>query len=382
MSDERKNLPSASGIERIYHCPASFQLEKGESESHSEDAKEGTLLHRVSELLARKFLNQISTLESNELIDTLAILTDEQKEQVYYCQAEFEGLLTEFNYPADADVKVLLEQRLWIEDRVSGQADRIIVSGKHARIVDLKFGRIAVSNPTENIQLAVLAALVFENFPDVQTVGVEIHQPRVSRKAFIGMYDRTDFPSLKSRIEGILASAMAASPLVIRMGDWCKYCRAKYKCPSLSLTSEQTEIDISAKGFSITPANAKEYFQKAIFIEKYAVALKEKIKEQILLNPEGFPDFEVKTSKRSAVADVMGLYGFLKERFGDVSAKLVSKCKITVGDTKELFYELQGGKECGKAKSASDKELAQELSGLAILEEKETSPSVAIKKEK
>ena len=45
MSDERKNLPSASSMERYMLCPGSWAAEKGQPEQASSDADSGNRIH-------------------------------------------------------------------------------------------------------------------------------------------------------------------------------------------------------------------------------------------------------------------------------------------------------------------------------------------------
>jgi len=45
--DQRRGVPSASGMERLVNCPASFEMEYHAPDTESADAASGTRIHAV-----------------------------------------------------------------------------------------------------------------------------------------------------------------------------------------------------------------------------------------------------------------------------------------------------------------------------------------------
>lgn len=130
IRDERQGLPSASGMQRLFLCPGSWNAErKCPIDEESEDAAMGTILHAHMEQ---------GTMPEDP----------EDAEAVAWCR-EMEKALCEKHLGMKenwTDVQTVREVRLFERDRLfSGKPDMVAVWDRKALVVDYKFGRIPVS---------------------------------------------------------------------------------------------------------------------------------------------------------------------------------------------------------------------------------------------
>lgn len=213
MTDERENLPSASGMERIALCPGSWSLEQQcPVPPEGEDAASGTRIH---EFLAG---NNVELSEDESLTARL-------------CAEVAEPLL------AGAS-SIVRETRLWCSDgykkRFSGKPDVIAFGDREATVIDYKTGRGEVADSPHNLQLRALAVLVKHNWPDLEKVRVAIVQPWASRRPIVTEYDADALDEADHQIGNIVADAMADNAPLRPGVQQCQYCRAKTICPALA----------------------------------------------------------------------------------------------------------------------------------------------------
>tara|TARA_R110002153_G_scaffold3004_4_gene14268 strand:+ start:3703 stop:3993 length:291 start_codon:yes stop_codon:yes gene_type:complete len=95
MSDERRGLPSASGLEQIALCPGSFVAQQGIEDVAGEAAARGTRIHAYLE-----GQEIILNTEEQDCADNLAAKRDEMVERVF---------------PDGKKLKVIKEVRLWLQ---------------------------------------------------------------------------------------------------------------------------------------------------------------------------------------------------------------------------------------------------------------------------
>lgn len=237
--DERRGVPSASGMQRLHECPASFDLERfAPPEEDNEDAASGTRIHAVLALLA-----SADTLSMAEC-DTLDMCSKQAGEVV----AEWAG-----HHGFVTPDQTLYERRLGLTalgkaldvtpesmaDFVfTGQADMVLVKDGRALVIDYKTGRGETAEAIDNAQLAALAVLVWLRY-GVNTVRVAIVQPWTG-KPTVSDYSVNALVLAKDWLHATLETAANSTPDDVRSGEWCKYCKAKAACPALKLTALQT----------------------------------------------------------------------------------------------------------------------------------------------
>lgn len=226
IEDERRGVPSASGLERVALCPGSWALEQQcPPDEDSPYAAEGSMLHAVL---------------AGEISDDG--LTSDQQWIVSECQD------TEARIVANLDMEsasVEREQRLWYPDPAfSGKPDAIYIQGTKLLAVDYKTGRGAVPSAESNWQMRALAVLTAHHY-GVTDVYVALIQPRGKEPLTICHYNERNLERAARSITNVIRKAMSAEAPRVPGDKQCRYCRAKMFCP-----------EIRGEALSIVPVEA------------------------------------------------------------------------------------------------------------------------------
>lgn len=223
MDEDRKNKPSASGMDRIVKCPGSFLAEQGMPDDRGaftqKMADDGNRIHELMELNDNAWHGDNPTHE--EIADRLA---------------KIEAMLVmEWG---ETEYTQIREKRLWIGDMVSARCDVVYINhnATKALCIDYKSGWISVS-ASGSWQLKTQAAVIFSNYTtwmggaaSLQEVTVAIAQARLGVRYEKHVITREQNQINKTRI---LASVYEALQLNARRfaGEQCGFCRARSECP-------------------------------------------------------------------------------------------------------------------------------------------------------
>jgi RecB family exonuclease len=201
---------SPSKLKNLAICPGYLG-----SETTSEAAEEGTMLHECC--------------ETGILPEGL---TDEQKHLVKMCRDYATQLETGAR-------DVLSEKRLEILDgALFGTAD-IVIRDKDGdgHIVDYKFGRIGVEEAETNLQGWAYACGVFALWPDVEALTVHFLQPRRDEVSTWTFGRDADYPHMKDTIAAVILRAeqqeSCADAYTPQHGN-CLWCGRKAECPRVA----------------------------------------------------------------------------------------------------------------------------------------------------
>lgn len=221
MSDERKDRPSASGIEKMALCPGSWNASRGISNTGGADATAGTATHAV---LAGD--TDEDTLTASQVL-TLETIGEIEREII----REVFGTI-----PTNEAIR---EERLWFHDettlRFSGQLDFLmvsadIVSRDVALIIDYKTGHKASTDAAVNWQLAAQAVLVDCHYA-LDEVVVAIIQPNCRPRYTLARYNDHALHEAEAAIMAVLDAAAKPDATRIPGLKQCMYCPAKPHCP-------------------------------------------------------------------------------------------------------------------------------------------------------
>jgi hypothetical protein len=242
-NDSRGDLPSASSMERYAGCPGSWNLSKGIKEVQTPEMKlwseSGDRIHHWLEDPDFVVLDDPNELEVAEL-----------------CAFQRESLIQRIFGENAPHVKCIKEDRLWLmEGRkkvFSGKPDDIRIYGDTALIIDFKTNRGDIEESPKNMQLRALTVLlhISEHGVNLRRHHVAIIQPLVNREPLITCYDELDIKQAYHELRAILdAIQNPDAPLVV--GDYCKFCPSKFKCPALKSSIEivaTTEVENGISG--------------------------------------------------------------------------------------------------------------------------------------
>lgn len=327
MTDERKGLPSASGLERIAACPGSWALERNmPEEAKGEGAASGTRIHEY-----------LATGKSDGM-------TPEELDTACKCDVLAAELCDRYASGGDE----ISEHRFWMP-QMSGKVDRIYVADSHVLIIDFKTGREGAAVAQGNWQLRALAVLAWLQY-ECPTVFVAIVQPWVSPTVSVCEYDRNALLKAYNEIMSVLMLAFVPSA-PRKTGDHCKYCRAKTVCPEAQ--GAVTRLAFHGEQ-ALEPSKIAAILEACDLAEDVIKANRAKAKELLTLNPEAIPGWRLKPGNRKrTVTNPQGAFAALSHiidgatfascctvKIGELEKAVKGKSKITLAEAKATTAEL------------------------------------------
>jgi hypothetical protein len=182
MADHAKFSPSASA--RWMTCAASYPLNRDVPRRTSKWAAEGTAAHTLAD---RAFTyRKPCAFWIGEQIEADGFVFTVDKDMAEYVQ-QYVDYVHQHVFYGDTlmpEQQVGFSEAIGVPDQF-GTSDNIVVkaSGKHVDVFDLKYGMGVRVDADENTQGMTYAAAVLETFepvfPDIETITVHIHQPRL-----------------------------------------------------------------------------------------------------------------------------------------------------------------------------------------------------------
>ena len=235
-----------SGSARWLACPASLVLEAGVEPEKRDDLHAAYLGSAVHELLEMCIKQQK---RAEAFMGTFITIYDEEQQNFPYVKEVDETMIASANFFIDevgeplpgSEVYSELEMEHSEMPALRGTADYLCINGDHAGLFDLKNGRGIVQvksrNGELNKQLMSYAAMVFDKFPQVETMTIGIIQPNATTKKKVRTtgINRKD---AEEHMERVRAAALAADEateatldVIASEGSWCWFCKARNHCP-------------------------------------------------------------------------------------------------------------------------------------------------------
>lgn len=235
MSDHA--LLSPSGASRWIACTPSARMEQQFPDKNSEEAQEGTLAHKLAELLISFKLNLLKKAEYNKKLTV--IIKDNLYEPVMfdYIDEYASYVIEKFNEAKNkyGSAFIVLEKRLDLTKYVPegfGTSDVTIVAGSFMHVIDLKYGKGVPVSAVKNKQAMLYGLGAFDAYDcafDITNIRLTIYQPRLDS---ITDYDITAKELLEWANEELIPRAKLAfeGKGEFVPGDHCRFCRAKPVC--------------------------------------------------------------------------------------------------------------------------------------------------------
>ena len=356
IEDERQGLPSASGMQRLFLCPGSWNAErKCPIEEESEDAAMGTILHAHME--------QGTTPEDPE--DAEAVAWCREMEKALY--EKHLGMKENWT-----DVPKVREVRLFERDRLfSGKPDMVAVGVRKAFVVDYKFGRIPVSPAECNLQLSALAVLVMDMFKEgaADEVFVCILQPYASRKEpAVCRYTRESVEQARAFFRACIEQAQDEHAPLKPSEKACRYCRAQSSCPAVKLALVQvTSGDLTAAWEEWSPEKRREAYDLAKLAKRWATSVESKVKADLRAEVE-IPGLALAPGKKAfTVTDAAAAFQILNGLFpDDITAQAFTGCcKVGITELDKLVHSVRKAADAGARVAESRDWLRKTLAGCA-----------------
>lgn len=225
-----QHVPSASKLGRVMECPASHKAElaAGDVPEDLSDASEGTDVHAV--------------LSDDLSVDDVSYSAAQTAEM---CEDQTERLLNEWQTEGDAPLG-FKELRYGLTDIgavvpvngstranvvFTGQFDRLYTQGERGLLIDFKALHGKHKSAIENPQLMGLAVLVAKRHK-LTSLRVALVQPWKG-KPTVADYGESGLALASSMLLTLLDAELNAEPHDRKSGDHCKYCKARFSCPTL-----------------------------------------------------------------------------------------------------------------------------------------------------
>jgi hypothetical protein len=354
-----QHVPSASKLGRVMECPASHKAElaAGDVPEDLSDANEGTDVHAV--------------LSDDLSVDDVSYSAAQTAEM---CEDQTERLLNEWQIEGDAPLG-FKELRYGLTDIgavvpvngntranvvFTGQFDRLYTQGDRGLLIDFKALHGKHKSAIENPQLMGLAVLVAKRHK-LTSLRVALVQPWKG-KPTVADYGQSALALAHSFLDAALVSERIATPENRKAGDHCKYCKARFSCPTLRDTNinaldvvqpETLPADAATRNKTVFARMAEMTPQQLIHIEKNVVGLmgafiaahKAVFKQRVEAGE--IPGYSLKEkSGRRKITDVAAAY----ERaaaLGVTADAFTSKCTLSLKGLNEVLKDATKAK--GKA---------------------------------
>ena len=221
-----------SSAERWMTCPGSVTLSRGISDSGSDNANEGTMMHSFSAMCLEDGMDAYAYIGT---IDKETGLTLDAKQaidvQMYVDHVR--------DIVSSTGGSLLVEQRLpigWMtgEKGAAGTADAVIIAPDELIVVDAKFG-FKLVEAEENKQLQMYAAAAYDELKigyDFKSVRIVIVQPRLNATP---EWTTTPDALMEFAAEVAFAADSVAehTDVYVPSEKGCQWCRAKAICPAI-----------------------------------------------------------------------------------------------------------------------------------------------------
>jgi hypothetical protein len=306
-------------------CPASYRMEDGVEESDSEFAEEGRMLHEaMAKIIAPEPTPELG-------------VTDEQDECLAFCVSSI---------PDYTGKPIFIEKLLYLDGNTKpgithGTADLVIDMGDgRGVVIDWKFGRGAVSEAFENLQLAAYAVMAADRygFDEVEAMIVQPRLRKVSRHTY------RDFENIRAHIEGVIRRASEPDAPIVPGEAQCKYCRGFDRCPKV----RSDAVAVSAKVEKLVPISTMSTPEISMLVDATSAAVKfhalaKAALRDRMVGGEVVNGWEIKPGAKRKEADASELFGADVQR--NLSAlEYTACCKVSIPKVKAAWVKAESEK--------------------------------------
>jgi len=347
----------ASGAHRWMNCAGSIPLtdkivakmKKSEQDSFFRGgpaASEGSAAHEIAAICLKNGQDAWEYAGRKIVADGREFVVDD--EMVLGVQLHIDTVQELLELYADQGALLYVETSLesCLDEDAFGTGDVIIfVPGVIIIVIDFKYGRGVVVEP-DSAQNKIYGYMAFEGFEadDIEDVQLWITQPRIPHPKGRARKYETTTKALEEWFVGDVVPAMQASrdtKANLTIGDWCRFCPAKDKCPAL--TSETSNFDMTLSPNYMTGDELGELMIKG----KSILAYLDKLKEEAFRRVRRGEDVKGQKLVRKQANRVLkkGAEDAAKKKWGDeayTTPKLKSVAQLEKLDGGKTFASRHG----------------------------------------
>lgn len=286
MSNTKHALLSPSGASRWLACTPSARLEATFPDQAGQAAAEGTLAHKIGELLIARDTGKISKVEYAFAVTPLINDKLYSAELMGYVEDYAAFVIERFNEAQAITKDALLELEVKLpldtytgEHNAEGTGDNVIIGEPVLEIIDLKYGKGVEVSAEENKQMMLYALGALELYEDwykIDNVRMTIYQPRIDNFSTweISVIKLKEWANTVLKHRAALALAGKG---IFLTGDHCQFCRAKAVCKA----NAEYQLEIAREDFAVTDpalisdAEVSDILLRAKGFESWLKAVKE-----------------------------------------------------------------------------------------------------------
>lgn len=291
-------LLGPSSAHRWLSCTPSARLEEGLPDTGSSYATEGTLAHRLGELLLR------AEYEGADITEELAeVQADPQYSTAMMEHIEGYVAFVAERY-ADAkshcpDPRLYVEQRIDVSEYVPdgfGTTDCVIIADGLMDVIDLKYGAGIPVSAEDNPQMKIYALgclLAFSLFYEITAIRMTIYQPRLDSIS-TAVIDRDKLEAWAEQFLKPRAVLAYAGEGPFAPGELtCKWCKAGATCKARA----EYQLELAAKDFQdaalMDNDEIAEVLERLPGLLAWAKQVKDYAEDAAINHGEKFPGFKV-----------------------------------------------------------------------------------------
>ena len=335
-------------------CPPSARLGEQFPDKDTAYTEEGTLAHKLAELILRYNNNEISKKAYTTRLNKLKadpLYSQEMMEYIEdYTQTVWE--LVNETKASCLDAQALFEQELHFEDYVPdgfGPGDVVIIADDLVQVIDLKYGKGVGVTAYENPQLRLYglgAYLEHSMLYDIRRVRMTIVQPRLENVTTEELTAEELLAWAEQEVKPRAQEAFAGTGDFC-VGDHCRFCKAFAICRA----QKEYQLELAKYEFAdaalLDNAEIGEVLQKADALVKWADAIKEYAFDQVLnhgVHYDGWKLVEGRSNRKYAdeakVAEILSAAGY-KDIYKPQELHGITAMEKLIG--KKKFGELLDG---------------------------------------
>jgi hypothetical protein len=347
----RHAVLAPSAAHRWLACPPSVRLEQTFSETQSDYADEGTLCHKVGELICRYKLKQITkklfqqelALHQKHRLYTETLYDTAEAYSVFVLERYQEALAK------TPDAVLMLEHQVNLTDYIEagfGTTDALIIADGVLDEIDLKYGKGVLVEATGNEQLMIYALGALRDFDflyDLQKVRLTIYQPRmdnydtweISVEGLRDWAEHTLVPGARLAYEG---------QGEYQAGPHCQFCKAKARCRA----NHDYQLELAKLDFAdpdlLTDQEISQVLTKAAGFKNWLTTVEEYALKQALAG-KAWPGYKVVEGRSNRVYtdELLILETLTKKGFDrDQLLELIGITKLEKLVGKKQFDQLVG----------------------------------------
>lgn len=329
-------------------------MEKGIPDKGSVFAKEGTLAHRIGELLLRRRWEGASIAAALEEAHADPLYSEGMGEYMEGYAAFVEERMAEAKARC-SDPRIFIEQRVSFEGYIPesfGTADCLIITDSLLDVIDLKYGQGEPVSAENNSQMRIYALGCFLEWSwayEIEAIRTTIYQPRIGNISTETITREELLSWAENELKPRAALAWEGKGDFCPGSKTCRWCRAAPICRA----NRDYQMELAREDFADPPYLSKEEIAQVLArlpdLLKYAESVKAYALDAAINFGDHFPGFKVvegrsnrKYSDEEAIAKLLRKAGYkVAEIYKPRELLGLTAMEKLVG--KKKFGELAGG---------------------------------------